>query len=83
MAKPIPTRFSDAELAMIDRLVGAGCGDSRSGVIRAAVHELAASEARRQVGKAIADSYREVGQSQHDDELALTNACALTEAEPW
>jgi Arc/MetJ-type ribon-helix-helix transcriptional regulator len=34
MTTPVPTRFTDAELAMIDELVASGIGDSRSAVIR-------------------------------------------------
>jgi hypothetical protein len=40
------------------------------------------SDAAR-TGTAIADSYRSNPQSAEDDDLALANAIALTEAEPW
>jgi len=83
MTVPIPTRFSDDELALIDQLVAEGVGESRSAVIRRGVHQLAESVRRARVGAVIADSYRERPQTAEDDELAMASAIALTEAEPW
>ena len=80
---PVPTRFTDDELALIDELVGAGIGESRSAVSRRGVHHLADAVRRARVGAAIAESYRDRPQSADDDELAMANAVALTEAEPW
>lgn len=83
MTTPVPTRFTDEELALIDELVTRGIGDSRSAVIRRGVHHLAEAVHRAQIGAAIAQSYREAPQSPEDDALALSNAIAMTEAEPW
>lgn len=83
MTTPVPTRFTDEELALIDELVTRGIGDSRSAVIRRGVHHLADAVHRAQIGAAIARSYREEPQSPEDDALALSNAIAMTEAEPW
>ncbi len=83
MSTPVPTRFTDAELALIDELVEGGVGESRSAVIRQGVHHLADVVRRARVGAAIAESYREVPQTPDDDDLALASATALTEAEPW
>ena len=83
MTTPIPTRFSDAELRLIDELVAHGIGDSRSAVIRRAVTHLADAVDRARVGAAIADSYRQRPQTAEDDQLAMASAIALTEAEPW
>lgn len=83
MSTPVPTRFSDDELALIDDLVEAGVGDSRSSVIREGVHQLADRLRRARIGADIATSYREHPQTQDDDDLAMANALALTEAEPW
>ena len=83
MTTPIPTRFTDEELALIDELVGDGIADNRSAVIRRGVHHLADSVRRARVGAAIARSYEERPQSREDDELALASAIAMTEAEPW
>lgn len=83
MATPIPTRFSDEELELIDQLVAAGIGESRSAVIRRGLHHLADSVRRARIGAAIATSYREQPQSAEDDALAMASALALTEAEPW
>lgn len=80
---PVPTRFSDDELAMIDALVEEGVGENRSAVIRQSVHHLAESVRRASVGRAIAESYRLHPQSAEDDELAMASAVALTEAEQW
>ena len=68
---------------MIDELVRDGLGDSRSAVIRQSVHHLADSVRRTRVGASIALSYRERPQTREDDELAMANAIAMTEAEPW
>lgn len=35
------------------------------------------------VGEAIAQSYRDLPQSADEDDAAMANAIALTEAEPW
>lgn len=83
MTTPVPTRFTDEELALIDDLVNEGVGDSRSAVIRRGVHHLAESVRRTRVGAAIAESYRERPQAPEDDELAMASAIAMTEAEPW
>lgn len=80
---PVPTRFSDDELRLLDELVADGVGTSRSDVVRRAVVELADATRRAQVGAAIADSYREHPQGAEDDALAMASAMALTEAEPW
>lgn len=71
------------DFAIIDGLVDEGIGDSRSAVIRQGVHHLADSVCRANVGRAIAESYRAQPQSERDDDLAMANAMALTEAEPW
>lgn len=68
---------------MLDELVEQGVGESRSAVIRRGVRELADATRRRNVGRAIARSYRERPQSGEDDELAMASALAMTEAEPW
>lgn len=83
MTTPIPTRFSDDELEVIDELVAQGVGASRSAVIRRAVTHLADAVRRARTGAAIASSYRERPQTAEDDELAMASAIALTEAEPW
>lgn len=83
MTSPVPTRFSDDELALIDELVAKGVGANRSDVIRRGVHHLADAFHRAQIGATIAQSYRERPQSPEDDVLAMANAIAMTEAEPW
>jgi len=83
MTTPVPTRFTDDELALIDELVDEGIGDSRSAVIRRGVHLLGDSVRRARVGASIARSYRELPQTAEDDELAMASAIAMTEAEPW
>jgi len=83
MTTPIPTRFSDEELATIDRLVAEGVGQNRSDVIRQAVERLDDAVRRSRVGQKIADSYRDQPQTAEDDKLALANAVAMIEAEPW
>jgi len=82
MTVPIPTRFSEDELALLDKLVDEGIGENRSAVIRRAVAHLADAVRRRREGELIADSYRREPQDD-DDALALASAIALTEAEPW
>jgi len=80
---PVPTRFSDNELEIIDRLVEAGIGENRSDVVRRGVRELAEAVRRAEIGGAIAESYRIVPQSAEDDASAMANALAMTDAEPW
>ena len=83
MTTPVPTRFTDEELELIDELVSEGVAESRSAVIRKGLHQLVDSVRRAKIGEAIAQSYRERPQTADDDELALANAIAMTEAEPW
>lgn len=83
MTTPIPTRFSDEELAIIDRLVSGGVGKNRSDVIRRAVEHLDDAVRRARIGEAIVNSYRDHPQSSEDDAFAMANAIAMTEAEPW
>jgi Arc/MetJ-type ribon-helix-helix transcriptional regulator len=83
MTTPVPTRFTDRELELLDELVAAGIGDNRSAVVRKAVVRLADAVRRAKDGASIAASYEEVPQSADDDRLALANAIAMTEAEPW
>ena len=83
MTTPVPTRFSDEELATIDRLVSEGVGANRSAVIRVAVVLLDDAVRRTRIGESIAESYRRQPQSNDDDTMAMANAIAMTEAEPW
>jgi Arc/MetJ-type ribon-helix-helix transcriptional regulator len=83
MTTPVPTRFTDQELALIDELVAEGVGPSRSAVIRRSVRHLADAVRRASAGATIAASYRDHPQTADDDELAMASAIALTEAEPW
>jgi Arc/MetJ-type ribon-helix-helix transcriptional regulator len=83
MTTPVPTRFTDEELDLIDELVNQGIGDSRSAVIRRGVHQLADLVRRASVGADIAESYREHPQAPEDDDLAMASAIAMTDAEPW
>jgi Arc/MetJ-type ribon-helix-helix transcriptional regulator len=83
MTTPVPTRFTDDELALIDELVASGIADSRSAVIRRGVHHLAESVRRARVGASIAASYRQQPQTPEEDGLAMASAIAMTEAEPW
>jgi Arc/MetJ-type ribon-helix-helix transcriptional regulator len=83
MTTPVPTRFTPEEITLLDELVAAGVGDTRSAVVRRAVLELADAVRRATSGAAIATSYRERPQSTEDDELALASAIAMTVAEPW
>ena len=83
MTTPVPTRFSDEELALIDELVDHGVGETRSAVIRQGIHHLADAVSRARVGAAIAQSYRDQPQTPDDDEIAMASARAMTETEPW
>ncbi len=83
MTTPVPTRFSDSELALLDQLVDEGVGRSRSEVIRRGVHSLAEAVRRARIGTVIVESYRERPQAPEDDDLAMASAVAMTEAEPW
>ncbi len=79
----MPTRFSDEELITIDRLVAEGVGENRSDVIRRAVDHLNDAVRRTRTGEAIAESYRIRPQNDDDNAMAMANAIAMTEAEPW
>ncbi len=83
MTTPVPTRFSDDEIALLDELVAAGVGDTRSAVVRRAVVHLADAVTRARTGASIAGSYRDVPQTAEDDAQAMANAVAMTETEPW
>lgn len=80
---PVPTRFTPEEIKLLDQLVAAGVGETRSAVVRTAIVRLAEAIRRAEVGASIAASYREMPQSEEEDRLALANALAMTEAEPW
>ncbi len=83
MTTPVPTRFTEEELALIDKLVNEGVGENRSDVIRRGVHDLAESVRRSRIGASIARSYQTNPQTAEDDELAMASAIAMTEAESW
>ena len=83
MTTQVPTRFAERELTVLDELVTSGVAKSRSEVIRLAVEQLALAHRRRVVGQSIVDAYREMRQTSEEDDLALANAIAMTEAEPW
>ncbi len=80
---PVPTRFNDEELALIDDLVRHGVAENRSAVIRTGVRHLADSVRRSAMGETIAASYRIMPQTVEDDGLAMASAIAMTQAEPW
>ena len=79
----MPTRFSPEEIKLLDELVTAGVGETRSAVVRQAVIRLADAVRRAESGTAIASSYQATPQTAEDDDVALANAMAMTEAEPW
>ena len=79
---PVPTRFSEEDLAAIDELVDQGVGATRSEVVRCAVRRLADEMRRAKIGEAIAASYRDLPQ-EGDDGWALASAVAMVESEPW
>ena len=83
MTTPVPTRFSDEQLQVLDRLVADGIADNRSDVIRLALNNLEELVRRASIGRQIADSYRCQPQDEDDDAAAMANAISLTEAEPW
>jgi Arc/MetJ-type ribon-helix-helix transcriptional regulator len=83
MTTPVPTRFSPEEIELLDELVAAGIGDTRSAVVRQAVIRLADAVRRAERGESIAASYRELPQSPEENGVALANALAMTDAEPW
>lgn len=60
LTTPVPTRFSDEELALIDDLVEQGIGDSRSAVIRQAIHQLAELVRRARVGADVTSTIRAI-----------------------
>lgn len=79
----VPTRFQADEVAALDRLVAEGVAETRSAAVRLAVAEFIDRRRRAQIGAAIAEAYAAVPQDADDDALALTQANALTAAEPW
>lgn len=79
----VPTRFDDAELAVLDALVADGVARSRSEMIRLAVEQFHEAHRRRKIGERIVDAYRLIPQTDSDYEWAMANAMALTEAESW
>ena len=83
MTAPVPTRFSEKDLAVLDRLVSEGVGQSRSEVIRRAVLSLDDALRRAKIGERIAESYRHRPQSAEEEAFAMSNAIAMTEAESW
>ncbi len=83
VTSPVPTRFSERQTRDIDRLVASGVGTNRSDVVRQAVDHFVESTRRRQEGEAIAESYRRMPQDTEEDDAAMANAIAMTEAEPW
>lgn len=76
MTTPVPNRFSDDELQLIDELVAEGIGENRSAVIRRAVGHLVDAISRARLGAAIAGSFRHRPQTTEDDELAMASATA-------
>ncbi len=83
MTHAVPTRFSARQMRTLDRLVEQGVGETRSDVIRSAVDHLAVSVERARAGQAIAASYRTRPQCAEEDAMAMANAVAMIEAEPW
>ena len=83
MTQAVPTRFNARQMQTLDRLVAEGVGETRSEVIRRAVEHLAESLERARAGRRIASSYREQPQSAEEDAMAMANAIAMVEAEPW
>ena len=76
-------RLSDNEPHTIDQLVALGVGGNRAAVVRRALEHLDDSVRRTATGSLIADSYRDQPQTDGDNSLAMANAIAMTEAEPW
>ena len=71
MSTPVPTRFTDDELALIDQLVAEGVGDNRSAVIRRGVLHLADSVRR---ARSAPPSWRRI---------ESTRRLPMTTSSPW
>jgi len=57
--------------------------DSRSHAVRLAVAQFSEEHRCAKIGQAIVDAYTAIPQTADDDEWAMANANALTDAEPW
>jgi Arc/MetJ-type ribon-helix-helix transcriptional regulator len=83
MTVQVPTRLNGWDVQRLDELVADGVGENRSDVIRLALRELYDAHRRRRIGETIAESYLTTPQTTDDIDLAMANAEALTDAEPW
>lgn len=83
MTVQIPTRFREIDAAAIDDLVERGVARSRSDLIRHAVHAFLDAQRRQAIAEEMVAAYEAQPQDADDDEWALANAIAMTEAEPW
>ena len=83
MTVQLVTRVSDGVVAAIDELVREGVFESRSDAVRAGLDTVIDRHRRAEVGRAIADGYRRLPQS--DDDLGWSDAAsaAMIAEEPW
>lgn len=77
MTTPVPTRFSDDEIKLIDSMVDAGVAENRSAVVRLAVARLGDVERRRETGRQIVDAYLAVPPTADEDGWAMASTIAL------
>ena len=83
MTVQLVTRVPDDLAAAIDALIREGVFDSRSEAVRAGLVAMIERRRRVAVGRAIADGYRRVPQT--DDDLAWSDAAsaAMIAEESW
>ena len=79
----IVTRVDDQLMAQLDAFVASGEAESRSDAVRRALEAMIDERRRRLVGKAIAEGYRRVPETDEELRRADENARALVAEEPW
>ena len=79
----IVTRVDDQLMAQLDAFVASGEAESRSDAVRRALEAMIDERRRRLVGKAIAEGYRRVPETDEELRRADENARALVAEELW
>ena len=83
MAVQLVTRVPDDVAAAIDELVRDGVFSSRSDAVREGLAAVIEQRRRAAVGKAIADGYRLVPQSDGEGSWSDASSAAMIAEEPW
>lgn len=82
-AEQIAVRVPEAQLALLDDLVGRGVYESRAAAVRAGIEVVVEMDRRRRADRAIVEGYRRTPPNDTEQAAAIASLREAIAEEPW